>query len=219
MVPAFCYQPRNSQKAEYMKTIFRCLLPAYYGSGGHGKLITLTKIIASPMVNRGAGQSYADNLGGDFLKSFSLLYEAVGTDLYDQQEESLQAHPTATRYVKADNRIKIIKNWRDYWHYCRWRTGLNRHHWHWSRCVSVASPFHAIIAAGLACWVRSLPSPCYQTASSGAISFPPDCRSGRRLWPALLIRKYWETHQRIAIEGIMSALHPVGKCACYRQPP
>ena len=40
-----------------------------------------------------------DNLGGDF-KEFQSAYEAVGTDLYDQQEESLRKlTQTATKYV------------------------------------------------------------------------------------------------------------------------
>ena len=40
-----------------------------------------------------------DNLGGDF-KEFQSAYEAVGTDLFDQQEGSLRKlTQTATQYV------------------------------------------------------------------------------------------------------------------------
>ncbi|WP_049132254.1 phage tail tape measure protein, partial [Enterobacter kobei] len=40
-----------------------------------------------------------DNLGGDF-KEFQSAYEAVGTDLFDQQEGSLrELTKTATKYV------------------------------------------------------------------------------------------------------------------------
>ncbi|VEA75577.1 gp24 [Salmonella enterica subsp. arizonae] len=51
-----------------------------------------------------------NNLGGDF-KEFQSAYEAVGTDLYDQQDSSLrQLTQTATRYVlKLDNWIKDNK--------------------------------------------------------------------------------------------------------------
>jgi hypothetical protein len=48
-----------------------------------------------------------DNLGGDF-KEFQSAYEAVGTDLFDQQEGSLRKlTQTATQYVlKLDGWIK-----------------------------------------------------------------------------------------------------------------
>ena len=52
-----------------------------------------------------------DNLGGDF-KEFQSAYEAVGTDLFDQQESSLRKLvQTATGYVlKLDKWISEIKS-------------------------------------------------------------------------------------------------------------
>jgi TP901 family phage tail tape measure protein len=79
-----------------------------------------------------------DNLGGDF-KEFQSAYEAVGTDLYDQQDSSLRKlTQTATQYVlKLDGWIKKNKGWRNYRHHCRWRTGSDWYHRrHWSRCVA-----------------------------------------------------------------------------------
>jgi TP901 family phage tail tape measure protein len=51
-----------------------------------------------------------DNLGGDF-KEFQSAYEAVGTDLFDQQEGSLRKlTQTATKYVlKLDGWIQKNK--------------------------------------------------------------------------------------------------------------
>lgn len=52
-----------------------------------------------------------DNLGGDF-KEFQSAYEAVGTDLFDQQEGALRKlTQTATKYVlKLDGWIQKNKS-------------------------------------------------------------------------------------------------------------
>lgn len=54
-----------------------------------------------------------DNLGGDF-KEFQSAYEAVGTDLFDQQEGALRKlTQTATKYVlKLDGWIQKTNHWR-----------------------------------------------------------------------------------------------------------
>lgn len=54
-----------------------------------------------------------DNLGGDF-KEFQSAYEAVGTDLFDQQEGALRKlTQTATKYVlKLDGWIRKTNHWR-----------------------------------------------------------------------------------------------------------
>jgi TP901 family phage tail tape measure protein len=53
-----------------------------------------------------------DNLGGDF-KEFQSAYEAVGTDLFDQQEGSLRKlTQTATICVKARRLDPEKKGWR-----------------------------------------------------------------------------------------------------------
>lgn len=54
-----------------------------------------------------------DNLGGDF-KEFQSAYEAVGTDLFDQQEGALRKlTQTATKYVlNSTAGSRKINHWR-----------------------------------------------------------------------------------------------------------
>ncbi len=92
-----------------------------------------------------------DNLGGDF-KEFQSAYEAVGTDLFDQQEGALRKlTQTATKYVlKLDGWIQKKQitgvNHRPH---CRWRAGAYWHHrCHWSCSPGpVITGINAIIAA------------------------------------------------------------------------
>ncbi|MDE1777160.1 phage tail tape measure protein [Klebsiella pneumoniae subsp. pneumoniae] len=87
----------TSQTGEYLKTIFgeEALKSALKASDG--KTEELVKVMQ-------------DNLGGDF-KEFQSAYEAVGTDLFDQQESSLRKLvQTATGYVlKLDKWIQRNK--------------------------------------------------------------------------------------------------------------
>lgn len=105
----------NAQQGEYLKTIFgeealkssNVLLAA----AASGKLDKLTATLkASDGKTAELVKIMQDNLGGDF-KEFQSAYEAVGTDLYDQQDSSLRKlTQTATRYVlQLDSWIKNNK--------------------------------------------------------------------------------------------------------------
>ncbi|HAS1549056.1 TPA: phage tail tape measure protein, partial [Enterobacter kobei] len=105
----------NAQQGEYLKTIFgeealkssNVLLAA----AASGKLDQLTAALkASDGKTAELVKIMQDNLGGDF-KEFQSAYEAVGTDLYDQQDSSLRKlTQTATRYVlQLDDWIKNNK--------------------------------------------------------------------------------------------------------------
>lgn len=105
----------NAQQGEYLKTIFgeealkssNVLLAA----AASGKLDKLTATLkASDGKTAELVKIMQDNLGGDF-KEFQSAYEAVGTDLYDQQDSSLRKlTQTATRYVlQLDDWIKNNK--------------------------------------------------------------------------------------------------------------
>ncbi|RGD15445.1 phage tail tape measure protein [Enterobacter sp. AM17-18] len=94
----------NAQQGEYLKTIFgeealkssNVLLAA----AASGKLDKLTATLkASDGKTAELVKIMQDNLGGDF-KEFQSAYEAVGTDLFDQQEGSFRKlTQTATKYV------------------------------------------------------------------------------------------------------------------------
>ncbi|EPO0530712.1 TPA: phage tail tape measure protein [Klebsiella pneumoniae] len=105
----------TSQTGEYLKTIFgeealkssNALLDA----AASGKLDKLTAALkASDGKTEELVKVMQDNLGGDF-KEFQSAYEAVGTDLFDQQESSLRKLvQTATGYVlKLDKWIQRNK--------------------------------------------------------------------------------------------------------------
>ncbi len=94
----------TGQKAEYMKTIFgeeaSSAAAVLMAAASGGKLDQLTAAFkASDGKTEELVKVMQDNLGGDF-KEFQSAYEAVGTDLFDQQEGSLRKlTQTATQYV------------------------------------------------------------------------------------------------------------------------
>ncbi|EFN8263355.1 phage tail tape measure protein [Escherichia coli] len=94
----------TSQKGEYMKTIFgeeaSSAAAVLMTAASSGKLDQLTAAFkASDGKTAELVKIMQDNLGGDF-KEFQSAYEAVGTDLFDQQEGSLRKlTQTATKYV------------------------------------------------------------------------------------------------------------------------
>ncbi|MEC9640116.1 phage tail tape measure protein [Escherichia marmotae] len=106
----------TAQQAEYMKTIFgeeaSSAAAVLMTAASTGKLDKLTAAFkasdgkTSELVN-----IMQDNLGGDF-KEFQSAYEAVGTDLFDQQEGALRKlTQTATKYVlKLDGWIQKNKS-------------------------------------------------------------------------------------------------------------
>lgn len=106
----------TAQQAEYMKTIFgeeaSSAAAVLMTAASTGKLDKLTAAFkASDGKSAELVNIMQDNLGGDF-KEFQSAYEAVGTDLFDQQEGALRKlTQTATKYVlKLDGWIQKNKS-------------------------------------------------------------------------------------------------------------
>lgn len=120
----------TGQRAEYMKTIFgeeaSSAAAVLMTAASTGKLDKLTAAFkASDGKTEELVKVMQDNLGGDF-KEFQSAYEAVGTDLFDQQEGSLRKlTQTATQYVlRLDGWIQKIRGSRPpsaWWSGVRWR--------------------------------------------------------------------------------------------------
>lgn len=212
----------TSQKAEYVKTIFgeEAMKSAsvLMAAAASGKLDKLTATIKdSDGKTEELVKVMQDNLGGDF-KEFQSAYEAVGTDLYDQQDSSLrQLTQTATRYVlKLDDWIKDNKGLAETIGIIAGGAlaligiigGIGLVAW------PVVMGINAIIAAaGVLGTVFTVVGSAIATAL-GAITWPIVAVGAAIVAGALLIRKYWEPISAFfsgVIEGIMSAFAPVGE--------
>ncbi|HCJ7736059.1 TPA: phage tail tape measure protein [Citrobacter freundii] len=212
----------TGQRSEYMKAIFgeeaSSSASILMAAAASGKLDNLTRTIkSSDGKTEELVKAMQDNLGGDF-KEFQSAYEAVGTDLYDQQEESLRKlTQTATKYVLqlagwiqknkglaqtigliaggALGLIAVIG-------------GIGLIAW------PVIAGINAIIAAaGLLGAVFTTISGGV-VAAIGAITWPVVAVAAAVVAGALLIRKYWEPVSAFfggVIEGLMSAFAPVGE--------
>ncbi|EAM4990037.1 phage tail tape measure protein [Salmonella enterica subsp. enterica serovar Stanley] len=212
----------TGQKAEYVKTIFgeeamksASVLMAAATSGKLDKLTATIK--ASDGKTEELVKVMQDNLGGDF-KEFQSAYEAVGTDLYDQQDSSLRKlTQTATQYVlKLDNWIKDNKELAETIGIIAGGAlaligiigGIGLVAW------PVVMGINAIIAAaGVLGTVFTVAGSAIVTAL-GAITWPIVAVGAAIVAGALLIRKYWEPISAFftgVIEGIMSAFAPVGE--------
>lgn len=212
----------TGQKAEYVKTIFgeeamksASVLMAAAASGKLDKLTATIK--ASDGKTEELVKVMQDNLGGDF-KEFQSAYEAVGTDLYDQQDSSLrQLTQTATRYVlKLDDWIKNNKELAETIGIIAGGAlaligiigGIGLVAW------PVVMGINAIIAAaGVMGTVFTVAGSAIATAI-GAITWPIVAVGAAIVAGALLIRKYWEPISAFfsgVIEGIISAFAPVGE--------
>lgn len=94
----------NAQQMQYLKAIFgeeaAGAALTLLGDASSGKLDELSKTLkTSDGKTEALVAVMQDNLGGDF-KEFQSAYEAVGTDLFDQQDSSLRnLVQTATGYV------------------------------------------------------------------------------------------------------------------------
>ncbi|MDA5488481.1 phage tail tape measure protein [Yersinia kristensenii] len=211
----------TAQRAEYMKTIFgeeaSSAAAVLMTAAVTGKLDQLTAAFkASDGKTEELVNIMQDNLGGDF-KAFQSAYQAVGTDLYDQQEFSLsKLVQTATRYVlKLD--LWIQKN-----------KGLAQT---LGTIAAVGLGIVGIIGAiGLVAWpvitgVNAI------IAAAGALGtvFTSVCGAimtaiGAISWPvvavvaaiaagALLIRKYWQPISAFfggVVAGLKAAFAPIG---------
>ena len=212
----------TAQQAEYMKTIFgeeaSSAAAVLMTAASTGKLDKLTAAFkASDGKTAELVNIMQDNLGGEF-KEFQSAYEAVGTDLFDQQEGSLRKlTQTATKYVlKLDGWIQKNKSLAS-------TIGL---------IVGGALALIGIIGAiGLVAWpvitginaiiaAAGAMGAIFTTVGSavmtaiGAISWPVVAVVAAIVAGALLIRKYWEPVSAFfggVVEGLKVAFAPVGE--------
>lgn len=212
----------TGQRSEYMKAIFgeeaSSSASVLMAAAASGKLDNLTRLIkSSDGKTEELVKVMQDNLGGDF-KEFQSAYEAVGTDLYDQQEESLRKlTQTATKYVlQLDSWIQKNKGLAQTIGLIAGGAlgliavigGIGLIAW------PVIAGINAIIAAaGLLGAVFTTISGGV-VAAIGAITWPVVAVAAAVVAGALLIRKYWEPVSAFfggVIEGLMSAFAPVGE--------
>ncbi|TBP38651.1 MULTISPECIES: phage tail tape measure protein [Klebsiella pneumoniae complex] len=210
----------TGQRAEYMKTIFgeeaSSAAAVLMNAAQSGKLDQLTAAFkASDGKTEELVKVMQDNLGGDF-KEFQSAYEAVGTDLFDQQESSLRKLvQTATGYVlKLDNWIQRNKALAQ-------TLGV---------IIAVAigvvgmigtigliawpviTGVNAIIAAATALGAVFTTVAGGIITAIGAISWPVVAVVAAIVAGALLIRKYWEPVSVFfggVIDGLRAAFAPV----------
>ncbi|HDX8606622.1 TPA: phage tail tape measure protein [Klebsiella michiganensis] len=210
----------TGQRAEYMKTIFgeeaSSAAAVLMNAAQSGKLDQLTAAFkASDGKTEELVKVMQDNLGGDF-KEFQSAYEAVGTDLFDQQESSLRKLvQTATGYVlKLDKWIQRNKALAQTLGVITavalgvvgmiGTIGLIA----WPVITGV----NAIIAAATALGTVFTTVAGGIITAVGAISWPVVAVVAAIVTGALLIRKYWEPISAFfggVIEGMRAAFAPV----------
>ena len=212
----------TAQQAEYMKTIFgeeasssANVLMAAAASGKLDQLAAALK--ASDGKTEELVKVMQDNLGGDF-KEFQSAYEAVGTDLFDQQEGSLRKlTQTATQYVlKLDGWIKDNKELAETIGIIAGGAlaligiigGIGLVAW------PVVMGINAIIAAaGVLGTVFTVAGSAILTAL-GAITWPIVAVGAAIVAGALLIRKYWEPISEFfssVVDGMRVAFAPLSE--------
>lgn len=212
----------TGQRAEYMKTIFgeeaSSSAAVLMTAASSGKLDQLTASLkASDGKTAELVKVMQDNLGGDF-KEFQSAYEAVGTDLFDQQESSLRKLvQTTTGYVlKLDGWIQKNKGLAQTLGLIAGGAlgliavigGIGLVAW------PVVTGINAIIfAAGvLGTYLTAVGTAIVAVFS--AITWPVVAVAAAVVAGALLIRKYWEPISAFfggVIEGLISAFAPVGE--------
>lgn len=212
----------TAQQAEYMKVIFgeeaSSAAAVLMTDAMTGKLDKLTATFkASDGKTAELVKVMQDNLGGDF-KEFQSAYEAVGTDLFDQQESSLRKlTQTTTKYVlKLDH--WIVQN-----------KGLAQ------TLLKVGGVALAVIgmvgAIGLVAWpviagingiiaAAGLLWTAFTVAGSaiitvlGALTWPIVAVGAAVVAGVILIRKYWEPLGAFfsgVVEGLKAAFAPVAE--------
>ncbi|HDC4459055.1 TPA: phage tail tape measure protein [Enterobacter asburiae] len=212
----------TSQKGEYMKTIFgeeaSSAAAVLMTAASSGKLDQLTAAFkASDGKTAELVKIMQDNLGGDF-KEFQSAYEAVGTDLFDQQEGSLRKlTQTATKYVlQLDGWIQKNKGLAT--------TigvivggglaligvlgGIGLIAW------PVVTGINTIIAAAGFLGTNLAAMGTAIVSVLGAITWPVVAVVAAFVAGALLIRKYWEPISAFfsgVVEGLKAAFAPVAE--------
>ncbi|HCL6101930.1 phage tail tape measure protein [Enterobacter cloacae subsp. cloacae] len=212
----------TSQRGEYMKTIFgeeaSSAAAVLMTAASTGKLDKLTAAFkASDGKTEELVKIMQDNLGGDF-KEFQSAYEAVGTDLFDQQEGVLRKlTQTATRYVlKLDGWITRNKSLATTIGVIAGGAlaligiigGIGLVAW------PVVMGINAIIAAAgvLGTTLAAMGSAIVSVLV--AVTWPVVAVVGAFVAGALLIRKYWEPISAFfsgVVEGLRTAFAPVAE--------
>jgi TP901 family phage tail tape measure protein len=212
----------TSQRGEYMKTIFgeeaSSAAAVLMTAASTGKLDKLTAAFkASDGKTEELVKIMQDNLGGDF-KEFQSAYEAVGTDLFDQQNDSLRKlTQTATQYVlKLDGWIKQNKSLATTIGVVAGGGlaligvlgGIGLITW------PVVMGINAIIAAAGFLGTNLAAMGTAIVSVLGAITWPVVAVVAAFVAGALLIRKYWEPISAFfsgVVEGLKSAFAPVAE--------
>ncbi|MGK3111789.1 phage tail tape measure protein [Candidatus Pantoea formicae] len=211
----------TGQRAEYMKTIF-----GEEASGAAAILMTaastskLDKLTETFKASDGKTAELVsvmqDNLGGD-LKELQSAYEAIGTDLFDQQSGGLRelTQGTAAFLLTVDNWIKANP---------QLASGLGKIAGAGLIIVGVLGAIglvawpviagvNALIAgAGILGTVFSVAGGAIVTAL-GAITLPVVAVAAAIVAGALLVRKYWEPISAFIsgfAEGFTAAMGPIG---------
>nr|DAI85473.1 MAG TPA: minor tail protein [Caudoviricetes sp.] len=212
----------TSQRGEYMKTIFgeeaSSAAAVLMTAASTGKLDKLTAAFkASDGKTEELVKIMQDNLGGDF-KEFQSAYEAVGTDLFDQQNDALRKlTQTATRYVlKLDGWITRNKSLATTIGVVAGGAlaligvigGIGLIAW------PVVMGINAIIAAAglLGTTLAAMGSAIVSVLV--AVTWPVVAVVGAFVAGALLIRKYWEPISAFfsgVVEGLKAAFAPVAE--------
>ena len=210
----------TGQKAEYMKTIFgeeaSSSASVLMAAAASGKLDNLTRLIKdSDGKTAELVEVMQNNLGGDF-KEFQSAYEAVGTDLYDQQEESLRKlTQTATKYVlQLDGWIKDHKELAQSFGLIAGGAlgliaaigGIGLVAW------PVVTGINAIIFAAGMLWTVLTAAGTAIVAVLGAITLPVVAVGAVIVGAALLISRYWGEAKAFVIgvgEGFTSVMGPI----------
>ncbi|MEB7277614.1 phage tail tape measure protein [Enterobacter asburiae] len=210
----------TSQKGEYMKTIFgeeaSSAAAVLMTAASSGKLDQLTAAFkASDGKTAELVKIMQDNLGGDF-KEFQSAYEAVGTDLFDQQEGSLrELTKTATKYVlKLDGWITNNKTLASTIGLIAGGGlaligvlgGIGLIAW------PVVTGFNVIMAAAGVLGANLAAMGAAIVSVIGALTWPIVAIGVAIIAGALLIRKYWEPISAFfsgVMEGIKQAFAPV----------
>jgi len=212
----------TSQRGEYMKTIFgeeaSSAAAVLMTAASTGKLDKLTAAFkASDGKTEELVKIMQDNLGGDF-KEFQSAYEAVGTDLFDQQNDALRKlTQTATRYVlKLDGWITRNKSLATTIGVVAGGAlaligvigGIGLVSW------PVVMGINAIIAAAglLGTTLAAMGSAIVSVLV--AVTWPVVAVVGAFVAGALLIRKYWEPISAFfsgVVEGLKAAFAPVAE--------
>jgi len=211
----------TAQQAEYLKTIFgeeaASSAVTLMKNAANGELDKLTKTFqGSDGSTEKLVKVQQDNLGGDF-KELQSAYEALGTDIFDQMDNSLRTltQDTTNFLLKIDKWVQANPNL---------SSGI-------AKIAAAGTIIVGVLGAiGLVAWpvitavnllvagagflgtAFSIAGGAIATAL-GAISLPIVAVGAAIVAGALLVRKYWEPIKAFiagVAEGFSAAMGPIG---------